>query len=549
MIKLCTPKTSKPSVALDALVDRIVLLAGAIAEKNLFAYQKEFATRLVEAILLHDGDMVTGLWSRQAGKSECIAAVIAACCMILPSLANSPLFEDDWRFNCTDDQGNYRGYKRGLMVGIYAPKQEQADIAFTRLKDILENDTAIAVSQELGIHIEISNSNKLWMSNGSKVRSQSASEQSKIEGESYHWLFLDEAQDIGMTKVRKSLHPMVAAYNGVIVKIGTCGIEKSDFYTAIKTNKRNFAMGKPRNHYEYNYKICQQYNSMYKKFIETEKQRLDENSDEFRLSYTCEWLLERGQFITEEHLINPKIAMVSGGFHKIYQAFPARFTVVAGIDFGKLHDPTVVTVAYVDWINPIADEWIDTPEDMIHFTAFQKHIIGWKMILGDNYESQFHQITEYLSHFKGLRKICVDATGVGQWGLDRLKVHYDNFDRGKTVDNQNNFGSVEVEGLVFTPQSKSDGFKLLHSDLLTGRMTYPAGVEAKKDRMLHRFIQEMLDLRKTYKNGYMCCAAPEEPGAHDDFPVSAMICNWAAQTPAYLGTVEVENGNYLMGRT
>lgn len=533
---------------MDALAYRILALAEALSEKHLFAYQKQFSFRIIEALLMHDGEMLTALWSRQSGKSETIGVTVAACGIILPVLANNPAFRDDWRLNCTDEQGNYRGYAKGLKVGIYAPVQEQADIAYTRVRDTMASATTQQVCDELGVSIVYNRGNKLWLSNGTKIRSQTASQNSNIEGESYHFLILDEAQDIGMTKVRKSLHPMVAAYNGIIVKIGTCGVEKSEFYLAIKANKRAFAQGMPQSHYEYNYLVCQEYNSMYKQFITKEKARLGEESDEFKLSYLCEWLLERGQFITDKQLMNPSVAMVAGGHHCAYEKLPQAWTCVAGVDIGKVHDPTVITVMHVDWNNPIADEWIPTPETEVHFVAYQKHIVGWKMIMGDNYEEQFTAITQYLSGFKGLRKIVVDATGVGQWGLDRFIVHYRDFHRGWAIDGTPDVGYVEVEGFVFNAQSKAEGYKLFHSDLITGRSTFPAGEKVRKTYEFRKFVGEMLDLRKSYVNGLLRCEAPDEPGAHDDFPDSAMLANWGAQTPSDLGEVQVEENNFLMAR-
>ncbi|MGA4923287.1 hypothetical protein, partial [Bacillus subtilis] len=72
-------------------------------------------------------------------------------------------------------------------------------------------DTCKVILKELGVVCEINNGNRVVLSNGSKLNAQSASENTKVEGESYHVLVLDEAQDISILKIRKSLHPMVSA--------------------------------------------------------------------------------------------------------------------------------------------------------------------------------------------------------------------------------------------------------------------------------------------------------------------------------------------------
>lgn len=532
VLKVLTKYNSQTVIPSEIIVDRIVKLAEAISEKRLFVYQKEFGTRLVTAILEHNGDILTALWSRQSGKSECIAAFILACMIILPVLARMKEFENDWRFNCTDEQGNYRGYKKGLKVGIYAPRQKQANIAYSRIKDNVNSDTCGLITDELGIHVQISNGNMFWMSNGSKIQSYSASEQSKIEGDSYHVLILDEAQDIGTMQVRKSLHPMVAAYNGVIVKIGTCSVQKSDFYTEIKKNERDFMVGGVQNHFFFNYHICIQSNSFYRDFVNKEKERLGEESDEFRLSYDCEWLLERGQFCTKEQML--KCMRTTGPFSELWNLPDPRSktlfingnlilnrhnTLVAGIDFGKVHDSTVVTVMYVDWKNPEKDEYVVTPEGCTHFQAYRKYVVGWLVLHGDDYPQQFEKITDFLNIFKGLRKIVLDSTGVGTWGLDQFRVYYANFNRGISLaTHEQEKGYVEVEGFNFSQSSKSEGYKLLQTDMLGGRLFVPAGEHTEQLRTYKRFLLEMMDLRKTYTNSYMACEAPDEPGAHDDFP-------------------------------
>lgn len=112
-------------------------------------------------------------------------------------------------------------------------------------------------------------------------------------------IICEECQDISSFKIRKSIHPMGASYNASIIKIGTATTFKGDFYDVIERNKKDYKEGrlKIRNHFEYDYKICQKYNEKYRKYVEKEKHRLGEHSDEFRMSYGLEWILERGMFI------------------------------------------------------------------------------------------------------------------------------------------------------------------------------------------------------------------------------------------------------------
>ena len=62
--------------------------------------------------------------------------------IILPIFANMPMFADDKRLTM---------YKKGLMVGIFAPSLRQAQTTFNRMKTRLSCDSAMQVLQEFGM--------------------------------------------------------------------------------------------------------------------------------------------------------------------------------------------------------------------------------------------------------------------------------------------------------------------------------------------------------------------------------------------------------------
>ena len=138
---------------------------------------------------------------------------------------------------------------------------------------------------------------------------------------------------------------MLAANAGTMVKIGTPGYNKGDFYKAINLNKRR-ARGKRSNHFEYDDRVVGKYNPAYKKFVEKEKLRLGEDSEEFQMSYRLKWMLERGMLITEDDLdiLADKSMPLVKAWH--------RTPLVVGIDPARVKDSTVVTVCWVDWDHP-----------------------------------------------------------------------------------------------------------------------------------------------------------------------------------------------------
>lgn len=514
------------------LVTRVVALAQVLAEKKFYPYQVELASRIVESMLEHDGEVITALMSRQAGKSETLSAITAAIILILPGLAKR--FPQDWRLNITDETGVYRGYGYGIKIGMYAPKIDQSEMIFDKVKKCLSSDTGKRVLKELGIAFEVRNGNKIRLTNGSRILCETASDQSKIEGETHHLLVCEEAQDISDHKMRRSLHPMTAATMGSIVKIGTATTKKCDFYTAIKINERvQTHLGK-RNHFFYPWSVVVQFNSLYRDYIEKEKLRIGETSDEFQTSYGCVWIFERGMFVTQEALFNRQVALDQGQFSIRYtHSLPLslrKYSIVVGIDWGASHDSTVLTVVAVDWTNPFDSGIVWEEGEARPYVFYRKHVINWVEFLGDNYEVQFHTIVQYLTQLTGLRKVIMDSNTCGKPLYDRFSALFRN-------------KGVMIEPFNFQAQVKSEGYKVLHQDISGKRVTFPASPLTRKSAEYQRFVNQMLDLRKDYKGGLMCIAHPNEKGAHDDFGDSFMMANWGANNPANSNSIDFSSEN------
>nr|DAJ02126.1 MAG TPA: Terminase [Caudoviricetes sp.] len=467
------------------------------SEINYYPYQEQFAKRLIRSLLENDGEEISALFSRQTGKSETVATTVGGCMIILPVLANMPMFADDKRLQM---------FKKGLMVGIFAPSLRQAQTTFNRMKTRLSCPSAIEVLQEFGLEFSTSNGQTVALTNGSFATSVSASDRSNIEGDSYMLIICEECQDISSFKIRKSIHPMGAAYNATIIKIGTATTFKGDFYEVIERNKRDYKEGKLRlrNHFEYDYKICQKYNENYRKYIEKEKHRLGEHSDEFRMAYCLEWILERGMFIDSamlESLCGMKdMRRVASDLTKDH---------VVGIDIAKKGDSTVITVCEVDWEHPVIVEKERTKEyESIQYTAYTTRIKDWKELNGDDYDKQYYEIISYLKQFK-VSKIMIDATK--EEGMcDRLKV---------------NLPQIEVVPCYFTSQFKDRMYKNLDSSIKCGRALYPNDEETQGTREYQKFVEQMGELEKNFRGQLMVCNHPARRGAHDDYADSwALAC-------------------------
>lgn len=321
-----------------------------------------------------------------------------------------------------------------------------------------------------------------------------------------------------------SIHPMGAAYNATIVKIGTATTHKGNFYECIQRNKRDYKEGRSRyqNHFEYDYRVVMKYNPRYKEYVEKEKYRLGEFSDEFRMSYGLEWILERGLFIGD---INKFIetcgdARLDRVFHDTTKNH------VVGIDVGKMHDSTVVTVGEVDWEKPILLEESQSEDASVgDFVAYEVVVKDWLELQGDDFNEQYYRIIDYLKNFN-VSKICIDATAEGSFA-DRLKANL----------------PYQVDSIVFSIPTKSAMYKHLDREIKAGRVKFPASDRTRQTREYNKFIEQMGELVKEYRGQHMVVSHPAERGAHDDYADSLALMVWAAKEESQLRPVDVQLEN------
>jgi len=463
---------------LDQLCKRTIVFCEELWGKKFRPYQWQFSYRIVESLVLNDAEEITGLMSRQSGKSEVVATTLAGCMILFPILAKTyPIMAQ---------------FADGLWVGLFAPVDEQSELVFSRVVSRLTSVRARQVLQDPEIAEKVEGRSRvLRLSNGSFCRRQTANPRAKIEGSTYHVIVIDEAQEADEGVVRKSVHPMLAANAGTMVKIGTPGYTKGDFYKAINLNKRR-ARGKRTNHFEYDYKVVSKYNPAYKKFVEKEKLRLGEDSEEFLMSYALKWMLERGMLITEDDL-----DMLADKSMQLVKAWH-RTPVVVGIDPARVKDSTVVTVCWVDWEHPDP-------------AGYREHrILNWLEIHNTNFEEQYFQIMDFLEPYD-IVSVGVDAQGMGGPVADRL---------------QRLLGSrCQVTAYPSDAKNQSERWKHLIQLLQRRMMVYPGHSKARRTRVWRRFRQQMSDAEKAMKGQYLLVEAPNEREAHDDYVDSlALAC-------------------------
>ena len=101
------------------LVEKIMSFMKLLVGHDLHPYQKPLARRIIESVIINDGEEITALASRQSGKSETVADTVATLMVILPRLAK--LFPD-----------LLGKFGDGIWVGMFAPVQAQAETLYSR---------------------------------------------------------------------------------------------------------------------------------------------------------------------------------------------------------------------------------------------------------------------------------------------------------------------------------------------------------------------------------------------------------------------------------
>lgn len=494
------------------LVERVLTFIQELTGINFYAYQYIFARRIVESVILNDGDTITGLWARQSGKTEALADLGFGLCVILPALGNA--FPDDPRLGA---------FTKGFRIGIFAPIMEQATISFTRMRALTTREKTLELmhDDEINVYVEVNRGDTLTFSNGSMVQARSASPDSQIEGKTYELVMLEESQKLTQQKVDKEIRPMLAATNGTTVKIGTAWISRGGFHTSIAKNVESWKLTGKRNHFEFPYDMViaekrasyekdgNPFHLRYEKFVAKEIQNLGGvDTIEFKMNFRCLWNESRIVAVNPETLKNVALLEAEAGIYK------GTTLQVAGLDIGKVNDSTVLTIIEVDTENPIINPLKLDGQDEDRQVYYRKRILDWLTLEGsfEGRTGQYEMIVEYLAQ-TGVRVICVDATGAGDPFTERLEAMVGDH--------------ITVVPVVFSLPNKSNLYKYYLQELHAYRLFYPGGAETKQTNAYRRFVKENEELDRIQHGIHVICRHPEGEGYHDDYPDSAALACWA----------------------
>lgn len=419
--------------------------------------------------------------SRQAGKTTAVVLTVEFIMIYLTRL-----------------------FGRRIQIGIFAPQAEQAKTDFDRLKEALNRSKEMfpVTSLEAKEFQEQSNAKTLVLPNGSSCYIFPVTSTSKPESKSLDLIIFEESQDLDDRIVKEQIWPMGASTNAPRVYIGTAGTRKCYYLKLGRTAaaiKLYFDEIAKQRHDLY-LSTGEARHLIYEQFVRQEISKHGLEADEIQRPYFGKWLIGTGNFTTEEDLM----ALINAGRKRTFHY--KKGYCFAGIDTAKNPDSTVVTVIR-DTGEFIERRSKDGSTELLR----RRELLNWCELRGDNYKDQFDVIKHFLSNYK-IVAVAIDSTGQGDFMPDM-------FER-ETEWQDENSGLFRMKFSATTKDVMYKNLKVVIRELLTQ-------LPELDKKYGERFKEQMLDLQQEYKGNLLSVHHPDDPSAHDDYPDSWALAEWA----------------------
>lgn len=379
-------------------------------------------------------------------------------------------------------------YGRPIRIGVFAPQVDQAKLSYEITRNALRPikglvETTLELKQQVR---EEENAKRLVLPNGSSCTIAPITTTSKIEGLTLDLIIIDEAQTADDEIVKHSIFPMGKTTNAPRVYIGKAGTQICHFYRLGQMGKTykvyfNDVVPQRRRIYQETKDVR---HLIYEQSVKEDIALYGIDSDEIQREYFGKWQIGTGNFVTEESLdaLIEERAITPRG---------KEFPCFAGIDTAKHPDSTIVTI--------------------LRYKDGKKQVINWLELRGDNYQDQYDIIISFLNNYR-IEAIAIDSTGQGDFMPDMFERHSNWADE--------NSGLYRVK---FSQTSKDQIYKNLKVSIRELLTTLPR----LDTRVGERFRQQMLDLQQEYKGQFLSVSHPDDPNAHDDYPDSWALAEWA----------------------
>ena len=447
---------------------------------SLRPYQAEAGRAIVDSVVNGRGLTFSVVMARQAGKNELSAQVEL---FLLLKYARRPL--DGIKCAPTfDPQGRIsmrRLWTRLTQGGLdlLAKKEDGRAIRFGQARQLFlsAEPSANVVGHTAGLLLEV-----------------------------------DEAQAVEREKFDREFRPMAAPSGATIVYYGTPWDDATLLEQAVQSHLELERRDGVRRHFSADWTRVAEFNGPYGRFVEAERARLGENHPLFLTQFSLKTVSGGGRLLTAGQRAQLQ------GRHARRQAPAEGETYVAGLDLGgqegigepasgqcraREHDATVLTIARV--VEPGADALVQEPRlDVIDHLALR----------GEAHDSLFSRLADLLGQVWKVRRLAVDATGLGET-LSRLLSRA--------------LGDQVVKPLRFTSESKSRlGYDLLAA-VTGGRLKMYA---ADGSPEYTEFWRQAEAAHVRYRPNRTMNFFVDPAEGHDDYLVSLSLAVWAGRDAA-----------------
>lgn len=473
---------------------------------DLTPYQKDcFDTLIIAAFT--GNEEIAWLITRQAGKTEVvILGILTLVILDLYVLG------------------------RSSAVGIFAPARSQAiEVDRERLRERTAQLTSYLARHGIRHDTTVGRTTKNFYFYRDPFvflcRMESADPEANIKGSTMPLIILEQAEDIDPMKLKTDILPMGAAVAGSVLYSGTpsLGIPNPYFYDLCTKRAGSSDV------IIVDWKQASKYRPEYKAYVEKQMERMGEDDPAFRTQYCLEWIPGLAKFTTLEEVQKHQI--------------PYEFDLVykrrgSGVDWAKEIDDTYGCAL---------ERCNDAKHPDKHGLPCQHlHLIALHEEHGLDYTIQVPNLVEFTKLWRITRTVD-DARGVG----DPLNEQLTGALRGIS----------DVTGLDITVTVNDNVSKLFQREWQEGRFWLPTPEtydlpcyqailtpEARQNqkKMLKKFINQLLDLQREYKNNALNLKHPEGQEFHDDavkavvYGVFGSIGLIGVQPPAAYATFDTQ---------
>ena len=290
----------------------------------------------------------------------------------------------------------------------------------------------------------------------------SAEENANVKGHTADLLLeMDEAQEIGPEKYTREFRPMGSASNCTAVLYGTTWDDASLLEQVKQSNLELAAKDGLRRHFRCDWQEVAKHNDDYRRYVESEKERLGENHPLFLTQYALVPIHGGARLFTSQ-----QVALLRGGHPRRSEREEGKYY-IAGIDLAgeepptedystrlprRARDATTIVIAEVS-ATPDTPLTPAIPAGAVCPPPLRAEAVGPRLNVVELYSwtgAEYSRVFEQTAHLVGeawdCRRIVVDATGMGEPFASSLR---------KALGSR-------VQAFKFTQPSKSElGFNLL----------------------------------------------------------------------------------------